>query len=316
MEKVLEKFKNLFKGEECLKRHGMFLLLLLLPALAGGMCYVIDKDTPKEIVIPVLIITLVLLLLSIVPAFFLNGFAVDFFKSRIKSKIGLPKLDGEMFMKGLKVFPLQLYWGLLCGVLCLIGMSIPFALIIGGIVNMKSDPVLLILGLILFLVFYFLLIIAFLILAPFFNYIYLTFIEDFVYRGEYFNPMTLVYYIKTVFKDTMITMLKFLLASMIINMIVQTVVMIVVFFVGIFATFIGAATSGNSESIITPVSVIIMIPVCTLAVLVHSYTYSMISFAAGDAYIDIYKEKIRLPDPLDNQENPQQDDGWNNNLSI
>lgn len=304
MKKVLEKFKNLYKGEERLKRHGMILLLLLIPAIAGSMRYIVDKDTPKEILIPALCVMAVLLLLSIVPYFFLNGFYADFYRSRIKSKVGLPKINGETFIHGLKLFPIQFVWGLYALIPTLILMGIPIVILVSSVTTESSGDKLLgfILFIIFFIIFYIGLIAAFLILAPFFNYIQLSFIEDFVYRPEYFNPMTLVYYMKRVFKDTMITMLKFLLASIIISTVVQTISVLITLFVGIFAGFAAIATSGDGESVITPVSVMILVPVCTLLVLAQTYTTVMISCAASDAYTDIYKEQIRLPDPAEKQE--------------
>lgn len=316
MEKVLEKFKNLYKGEERLKRHGMLFLLLLLPALLGSMQYIIDKETPKEILMPALFVALGLALLCIIPMFFLNGFYVDFYKSRISSKVGLPKINCESFIKGLKVFPIQFVWAIYAFILVTIVLGIPIGLMIGCFAGGDKSSMLagLIVFFIVFIIVYLLLMVAFLIMAPFFNYIFLSFIEDFVYRPEYFNPMTLIYYMRTVFKDTMITMLKFLLASFIINTVVQIVMMIIVIFASIFATIAGAATSGDTESLITPASMVIMIPVCTLAVLAQSYTVTIIGCAAGDAYTDIYKEQIRLPDPLEKQDDDQNRN--NKDLSI
>jgi len=304
MKKVLEKFKNLYLGEERLKSHGLLLLVLLIPAICGSMRYVIDKDTPKEILMPALCVMAVLLLLAIVPYFFLNGFWVDFYRSRIKSKVGLPKINGETFIRGLKVFPLQFVWGLYALIPALIVLGIPIAILVSTMSSgSKSDAIIgLVLFFIIFIILYLLLLIAYMIIAPFFNYIYLSFIEDFVYRPEYFNPMTLVYYMKHVFKDTMMTMLKFLLAALIINTVVQTVLVVVVLFTGIFAGFVGIATSGDSESVITPASLVILLPVGALATLAQTYITVMISCAAGDAYTDIYKEQIRLPDPAEKQE--------------
>ena len=304
MEKVLEKFKALYQGEERLKRHSMLLLLLLIPSIAAGISGVIDKEVPKEILIPALLLMLIFMLLSIIPGIFYLGFWVDFSRSRIMSKVGLPKLTLGSFVKGLKVLPLFIVWGLygliIGGIILIIPVIPLISLISSG--NQGDIGVVgsIILFFILFIILYLLVLILYLIFAPFFNYIYLSFIEDFVYRPEYFNPMTLVYYMKMVFKDTMLVMLKFLLAAIIINTVVQIVLVLVIVFASIAAGVGGAMSSGDSENIITPVTLIILLPATTLATMVQYYVCAMIGLASSDAYVDIYKEQIRLPDPAEN----------------
>ncbi len=304
MEKVLAKFKALYQGEERLKRHGMLLVVLLLPSILCCMNYVIDKETPKEIIIPALIVLVVLMVLSIIPLFFLSGFFVDFYRSRIKSQVGLPKINLQTFVKGLKVFPLQFVWGLYAMIIVFIGFILPIILFVSYIVSShnKAEMVgVIILFVIVFAVLNLILAVLFMVVTPFSNYIYLSFIEDFVYRPEYFNPLTLVYYIKKVFKDTMITMLKFLLASIIVNMVVQTVLTVILALVFIFAG-IGTSVTTSSEPEFANylVFILLVLPICTLAGLAQNYVNTMVTCAVGDAYTDIYKEQLRIPDPLEN----------------
>ena len=318
MEKVLEKFKALYQGEDRLKRHGMLLVVLLLPSILCCMNYVIDKETPKEIIIPALIVLAVLMVLSIIPLFFLSGFFVDFYRSRIKSKIGLPEINLQTFVKGLKVFPLQFVWGLYAMIIAFVGFILPIILIVSYFVSShnKAEMVgVIILFVIVFAVLNLILSVLFMVVTPFYNYIYLSFIEDFVYRPEYFNPLTLVYYIKKVFKDTMITMLKFMLASIVVNMVVQTVLTIILVVVFIFAG-IGTAATTSSEPALANylVFLLLVLPICTLAGLTQNYVNTMVTCAVGDAYTDIYKEQLRIPDPLENVlENKEADENIENN---
>lgn len=316
MEKVLEKFKNLFKGEDSLKRHVMLLLLFILPAMAGSAAEIIDKEMPKEIMLSMLGIAAVLLLLSIIPLLFQLGFTVDFYKMRIKGKTGLPALDFEMLNKGLKTFPLVLIWGIYSLILFCIIFVAPLVCLAIPIFQSPSEssafgPVILLVAALFVLsaVMY----VVFMILAPFFNYMYFSFIEDMTYRAEYFNPFIIIGYMKSVFKETMITMLKFLLASIVINFALQIVLgvfMMIIFFVGMIA----AAGSGDSDaSICTPAVLVIILPISFICSLVQIYTTTMVGYAAGDAYMDIYKENIRIPDPLEMHEEEQEkpnNGGW------
>ena len=73
MDRVLQSFKNLFKCENPFKRHLYYVLLLVLPAIAGSIVSYIDKDTPKTVIITLLIVAAIVGLIAIIPAIFKIG---------------------------------------------------------------------------------------------------------------------------------------------------------------------------------------------------------------------------------------------------
>lgn len=313
MDKVFEKLKNLFKGESQLKRHGMLLLLLLLPSIAGGVAGVIDKDVPKEILFPLLFIAVILLLLSIIPGLFLLGYTADFYIMKRKGIPGLPAINADTLMKGLKLFPLVLVWSLYALILFSVIFIIPLICLVASIFGASAspdNPIGFILAIIALIVLYFISLIVFVILAPFFVYVYFSFIEDFEYRAEYFNPFIIISYMKTVFKETMITMLKYLLVSMIACTAVSVVVFILGFAIGLLAVLPAAMLEEPASTI---AAMVVIVPLSALCTIIQTYVTTLIGFAAGDAYMDIYKEHIRIPDPLEAQQAQQSDtpdDGW------
>ncbi len=325
MKEILEKLKDLFKGEEVVKRHCMLLLILLLPSFMGSLRYIIDKDTPRDILMPALCVFAVLLLLCLVPLITFSGFAADFYNRKIKNKSGLPELNFGTLVNGIKLLPLQIVWGIYG--LILFGVIFLTPLFAGIFTLFKSphpEPLAVfgfILGIILL---YFLTLIIFAIIAPFYGYAYFTFIEDYVYRAEYFNPFLFVKYMKMVFKETMIVFLKFMVAGIVVSTVVSIISGVVGMFGGVFAVSLGMIAEPNAPNpMFTPVAMAIIIPLATILTMLSSYAGTMVGFAAGHTYIDIYKKEIRLPDPLENtekeqenqeenpnQETPRNNDGW------
>lgn len=319
MEQVLTKLKNLYKGEEVLKRHCYLLLLFILPSIIGSMRYVIDRDAPKEILLPALCILGILLVLYIVPYILTLGFSADFYRGRIKGEVGLPAINAETFGKGFKVFGWSFVWGIYAIILSCITFFIPAGLLIFAMSTADKSQMLLwiILGVIGIILLYLLTLIIFVVLTPFVTYIYLSFVEDFEFRAEYFNPMLIISHIKAVFKPTMITMLKFLLATIIVSTVVSTITTVIIICVSILSINIGMSTGAQIEqAAYTPAALMVMMPIVTICTLAASYTGGIMGFALGDAYVDIYKKHIRIPDPLDDKEEnhevpkPPQNDGW------
>jgi len=313
MEKVLEKFKNLFKGEQQLKRHLMLMLLMLLPAVTGAMGGVIDKDTPKELLLILGLLVVVFLLLSIIPLLFLSGFTADFYILKRKGIKGLPAVNFDTLLKGLKVLPLYFVWGFYELVVFAVLVVAP-AVCIGAPVfsTATPNPLGIIILVVAVMVLYFIALAVFMVLAPFFNYVYFSFIEDFEYRAEYFNPLVLIKYIKLVFKDTMITMLKYLLVSMVVNTALSVVLIVVMLLIGLFAAVPAVILEEPASTI---ASLFVIVPMSALCSIIQFYVLALIGFAAGDTYMDIYKEYIRIPDPLEEQQALQTDkpdDGWSN----
>lgn len=326
MKEILEKFKELYKGKDVVKRHCMLLLILLVPSILGSLRYLLDKDTPREILLPSLCIFGVLLLLSILPFITLSGFATDFYNRKIKNKLGLPNVNIDTFIKGLKILPLQIVWGIYGCVLFGVLFFVPLFYGIFGIFKNPHPEPLIVVGFVIGIIFLYLLtLLIFAIIAPFFGYAYFTFIEDFVYRTEYFYPFLFIKYMKMVFKDTMIVLLKYFVVSIIVSTVVSIISGIVGMFGGIFAISIGMIFSPSADNpMYTPAGIAIIIPLATILTLLTAYSGTIVGFAAGSAYLDIYKREIRLPDPLENaeeeqenkpkdeeqQESPKNDGGW------
>lgn len=327
MKEILEKFKELYKGKDVVKRHCMLLLILLVPSILGGLHYLFDKDTPREILNPSLCIFAILLLICIIPFITLSGFATDFYNRKIKNKLDLPEVNFDTFIKGLKILPLQIAWGLYACVLFGVLFFVPlFGGIFGIFKNPHPEP-LVIIGFVIGIIFLYLLtMLLFAVIAPFFTYAYFSFIEDFEYRTEYFYPFLFIKYMKLVFKDTMLVMLKYLVVSIVVSTVVSIISGIVGMFGGIFAISIGMIFTPNADNpLYTPAGIAIMLPIATILTLLSTYSGTIVGFAAGSNYVDIYKKEIRLPDPLekseeeqenkDEDENQQQepsktDDGW------
>lgn len=308
LKEILEKLKDLFKGEDVVKRHCMLLLLLLLPSFMGSLRYIIDKDTPKDILMPALCVFAVLLLLCIVPLITFSGFAADFYNRKIKNKSGLPELNFGTLVNGIKLLPLQIVWGIYG--LILFGVIFLTPLFAGIFTLFKSsnpEPFAIV-GFIIGIIFlYFLTLIIFVLLAPFYGYAYFTFIEDYVYRAEYFNPFLFVKYMKMVFKETMLVFLKFFVVGLVVSTVVSIISGVVGMFGGVFAVSLGMIAEPNAQNpMFTPVAMAIIIPIATILTMISTYSGTLVGFAAGHSYVDIYKKEIRLPDPLENTEKEQE----------
>ena len=78
MEKIIESFKNLYRGEGIAAKHWALVSLFILPALLSGVASLMDKDTPSQVMIIVGIAVLALLALSIVPMIWLLGYSIRF----------------------------------------------------------------------------------------------------------------------------------------------------------------------------------------------------------------------------------------------
>lgn len=310
MEEILEKFKDLYKGDNILKKHLMLLLVLLIPSSLGCFRYLLDKDTPKELLIPILCILGVLILLSIIPGFTLMGFSADFYNRKIKNKLGLPKINFQTLFNGIKIFPLQFVWFIYGSILFSILFVAPLVSGIIGLTHNQHPSFLAIIGFISgILLLYLISIIIFAVIAPFYSYAYFSFIEDYQYRAEYFNPLLFVKYMKIVFKDTMLVMIKFFVAGILVSTVVGIISGIIGVLGGIFAVSVSMIANPHAVNpMYSQAALLIIIPIATLLKLLSIYTGTMVGLSAGHAYIDIYKKEIRLPDPLENIEKEQEND--------
>ena len=215
MEKVLNSFKNLYKGEGVVSKHLALISLFILPALLSGVRSLVDKDTPKDILLVAGIAAVILFVLSIVPFLWILGYYVRYAENKLMGNVGIPKVDFEMLMEGVKVFPLTLVWGIYFAAVTITILILPFLPLIGA--HSKSDiggaVIIMILGLL--LAFTVILAIAFLVF-PFYNYILVEYVK-YGHQGYLYNPATLVEFMKRGFSDTIIVVAKFFVAALIIG---------------------------------------------------------------------------------------------------
>ena len=294
MEKVIESLKNLYRGENIVKKHLMFALLLLLPAIAGGAVGIIDKDTPQNVMIVMAVIGGVLFMLSIIPYIFMLGFYINFVKDRLVAQAGIPQISGETFMMGVRALPLCIVWGLyfvlFFGTL-FIGPIIP---IIMGVISSKPDIGAIIFGIILLLIAYAVLFAVLILVVPFVSYVFIEYVEDGKASGRLFNPFVLIGYMKKAFKDTILVELKFILVGIITSLISGVVTVVIVLFsilVGGFAV-LSVPSSQADVAIYSPLPIIALIILSALASIVQFYVSSMVGYAAAENYIGVYKDKI------------------------
>jgi hypothetical protein len=269
--------------------------LLLLPAILGGFSGWLDKETPKEALPFILIFIGLFFLVSIVPFFFLMGFSVEFNRDRLNSITGIPKVNPEMFEKGLKIFPIMLVWTIYAMFYYGLFFVTPIILMVSGSVALRGNVAgivgLILLGALILI----LSIVASFIIAPFFNYIVLSFSKDLVYKAEYFNPLTLVRYIRKSFKSTMLVFLKMFLANMVVSAVAQILGFIFIIFAMVLPIAIALLSSSDANTdkiLFSPAVILLTLPFSTLAVLIQTYLSGMVQFAATDMYVEVYKNEI------------------------
>ncbi len=103
MEKIIESFKNLYKGEGVAAKHWALVSLFVLPALLSGVASLMDKDTPSQAMLIIGIAVLFFVTLSIVPMIWLLGYAICFAEERLMGKVGIPKVSLEVRGEGVEV---------------------------------------------------------------------------------------------------------------------------------------------------------------------------------------------------------------------
>ncbi|MBD5402604.1 hypothetical protein HDR58_07385 [bacterium] len=292
MERILSAFKNLYKGEDVAKTHWLIVLFFILPCAAASVFRFCDKDT-KEIWIPLLIVGSILLLLSIIPMFMLTGFNFKFLNMRLTDAVGLPKFDLDCIKIAIKLIPLSLVWGIYIGVPSFLYLGAVILVFVAYMSANQKEPLALIVGLCLMMLFLFLLIIPLFIITPFLKFINMKFAEKFEYTSDMFNPLTPFLYMKKAFKDSMITALKFVLVGMATSFAAQIVTMIFVIFIMVYSVIFALFVPENSNLFIMPGFVIPVIILSGICALVSAYVQFITAFAYSDNLMDVYKEKIR-----------------------
>lgn len=289
MEKLLQTFKNLYSGENIVKRHWYIVLMIFLPSLAMAVVSFIDKDTPSFIVLSLLLVAVVVLILSIIPLLTMSGFSLDFYKSRYDSEIGLPDVTWATLPKGIKALPLYIVWTFYYVVFSLILYSIPISVFVYGLTQYKENIGIFIAVSVLAVMLFALMSIVIFLLTPFIGFVFIKYSQDFTYHKELFNPLAIIEYIKKSFKDTVVLTLKYVLVNLVINTVASIIISILGLFVIAYSLVMSMVSSADVYSL-TFMSMLI-IPTWILAV-IQSYVVVIPGFAMADNLVEIYKKDI------------------------
>ncbi len=291
MDRIISSFKNLFKGEGCAKTHWLSALLFFLPCLLGAVLSYCDEDT-KTIIIPLMIVSGVLFVLSIVPMLMLSGFYVKFLNKRFDDVEGIPCFDASCILQGLKVLPLYLVW--------IIYIGIPFILLFAGglfgVVGAYGSVNMSLTNIFSSVFFIFLLCIILILLlfvvSPFVSLIFIKYAQNFEYTPDLFNPLTLFRNMKAAFKDVILVALKFILVNIVTAFAAQIVIIICViafFFCGvIYAMFVPL----NSNVVVDPAFIIPVVLFTSLLSVFAAYVKWITALAYADNLVEVYKKNF------------------------
>ena len=300
MDKIIESFKNLYKGENVVKQHIYIALLFYLPCLASTILQFLDKDSKKEEVIIILVSTVIVGLLSIVPVFVLQGLWAKFMNRRFSEAYGIPKLSWDCLSQGLKMFPLTLVWGLYIGIPCLLYLAlvfIGFGLTISSqdTVIAISQPVIVIFAVLGLLLAVMLLFIPLFLISPFVNMVFMKYCEKFEYSKELFNPLLPFRYMKKAFKDSIFLALKFVLVKMVMGMGAQMILFLVLMVLAIIAIPVVIILAIVNEHIFdSSVWAIPVVMLVSVAAIIPAYVSWITNLAYVDNLEEIYVDKFLI----------------------
>lgn len=300
MDKIIESFKNLYKGENVVKQHIYIALLFYLPCLASTILQFLDKDSKKEEVIIILVSAVIVGLLSIVPVFVLQGLWAKFMNRRFSEAYGIPKLSWDCLSQGLKMFPLTLVWGLYIGIPCLLYLAlvfIGFGLTISGqdTVIAISQPVIVIFAVLGLLLAVMLLFIPLFLISPFVNMVFMKYCEKFEYSKELFNPLLPFRYMKKAFKDSIFLALKFVLVKMVMGMGAQMILFLVLMVLAIIAIPVVIILAIVNEHIFdSSVWAIPVVMLVSVAAIIPAYVSWITNLAYVDNLEEIYVDKFLI----------------------
>ena len=300
MDKIIESFKNLYKGENVAKQHIYIALLFYLPCLASTILQFLDKESKKEEVIIILVSAVIVGLLSIVPVFVLQGLWAKFMNRRFSEAYGIPKLSWDCLSQGLKMFPLTLVWGLYIGIPCLLYLAlvfIGFGLTISSqdTVIAISQPVIVIFAVLGLLLAVMLLFIPLFLISPFVNMVFMKYCEKFEYSKELFNPLLPFRYMKKAFKDSIFLALKFVLVKMVMGMAAQMILFLVLMVLAIIAIPVVIILAIVNEHIFdSSVWAIPVVMLVSVAAIIPAYVSWITNLAYVDNLEEIYVDKFLI----------------------
>ncbi len=300
MDKIIESFKNLYKGENVVKQHIYIALLFYLPCLASTILQFLDKESKKEEVIIILVSAVIVGLLSIVPVFVLQGLWAKFVNRRFSEAYGIPKLSWDCLSRGLKMFPLTLVWGLYIGIPCLFYLAlvcIGFGLTISSqdSVIVFSQPVIVIVAVLGLLLAVMLLFIPLFLISPFVNMVFMKYCEKFEYSKELFNPLLPFRYMKKAFKDSIFLALKFILVGMVTGMGAQIILCLLLMVLAIIAIpvviILAMVNEHMFDSSVWAIPVVMLV---SIVAIIPAYVRWITNLAYVDNLEEIYVDKFLI----------------------
>ena len=300
MDKIIESFKNLYKGENVVKQHIYIALLFYLPCLASTILQFLDKESKKEEVIIILVSAVIVGLLSIVPVFVLQGLWAKFVNRRFSEAYGIPKLSWDCLSRGLKMFPLTLVWGLYIGIPSLLYLAlvfIGFGLTISSqdSVMVFSQPIIVIVAVLGLLLAVMLLFIPLFLISPFVNMVFMKYCEKFEYSKELFNPLLPFRYMKKVFKDSIFLALKFILVGMVTGMGAQIILCLLLMVLAIIAIpvviILAMVNEHMFDSSVWAIPVVMLVSVVAI---IPAYVRWITNLAYVDNLEEIYVDKFLI----------------------
>ena len=291
MKKILETFKNLYKGENIVKTHLILAALYFPIALFSAAAQCLDKEF-KEFLIPILIAVFVLGLLSIVPMLFLAGFYFKFLNKRMAEPQGLPKWNWDCLIIGIEAIPVGLVWSLYIAVplILLIGCFVGiFALLLSG----TPSAVEIIGAILLVLLFIALFMALVVVISPFVAQVYFKYSENFEYSAEIFNPLTIFRYMKKSFKESIIVALKYIVVNIAVSSVVQLVLGVIMVILVMFGmVFLIAASPAGSDPTKSIGFIMTILIFSGIFGSISGYSTIVVSLAYADNLLEVYKDKI------------------------
>lgn len=294
MDKIIESFKNLYKGENVVKQHIYIALLFYLPCLASTILQFLDKESKKEEIIIILVSAVIVGFLSIVPVFVLQGLWAKFINRRFSEAYGIPKLSWDCLSRGLKMFPLTLVWGLYIGIPSLLYLTL-VCLGFGISISSNQDPVFMIVAVLGLLLAVMLLFIPLFLISPFVNMVFMKYCEKFEYSKELFNPLLPFRYMKKAFKDSIFLALKFVLVKMVMGMGAQMILFLVLMVLAIIAIPVVIVLAMVNEHIFdSSVWAIPVVMLVSVAAIIPAYVSWITNLAYVDNLEEIYVDKFLM----------------------
>ena len=294
MDKIIEAFKNLYKGEGFIKQHICIALLFYIPCLAGTIIQFLDKDTKKEELILILVSAFIVGVLAIVPLFVLQGLWAKFVNHRFSEAYGIPKLSWDCLSKGLKMFPLTLVWGLYVGIPCLLYLALVF-LGLGSIISKDADPLEFFVAFVLLIFAVLFLFVPIFIISPFINMVFMKYCEKFEYSKALFNPLLPFKFMKKAFKDSIFVALKFVLVGMVTGIAGQLIMFIVLMVLAVIAIpFVILLAIWNEHIFDSATAAIPFVMLGAVVAIVPAYLRWITNLAYIDCLEEVYVDKFLI----------------------